>query len=80
MMLPAASARMWARSLELLVGVAVGIAIIASIAGLLVSYHYSLASGPAIILSAGIVYVASLFIGPVSGLVWRIRSSRHREA
>ena len=80
MMLPAASARMWARSLELLIGAAVIIAIGASIAGLLVSYHYSLASGPAIILSAGVVYVVSLIVGPISGLVWRILPPRHRQA
>ncbi|MEM7778214.1 MAG: metal ABC transporter permease [Pseudomonadota bacterium] len=80
MMLPAASARMWARSLELLMGIAVAIAITASVAGLLVSYHFALASGPAIILSAGVVYVVSLMIGRVSGLAWRILPLPRREA
>ncbi|MEM9028048.1 MAG: metal ABC transporter permease [Pseudomonadota bacterium] len=80
MMLPAASARMWARSLELLMGTAVAIAIMASVAGLLVSYHLALASGPAIILSAGAVYVVSLMIGRVSGLAWRILPLPRREA
>ncbi len=80
MMLPAASARFWVRSLDLLMAVAVAIAIMASISGLLVSFHFGLASGPAIILSAGIVYVVSLIFGPVSGLAWRILPPRHREA
>lgn len=80
MMLPAASARLWVRSLEWLIGVAVAIAIAASVAGLLVSYHFSLASGPAIILSAGVVYVVSLIIGTVSGWAWRFLPARHREA
>lgn len=80
MMLPAASARLWVRSLEWLIGVAVAIAIASSVAGLLVSYHYSLASGPAIILSAGVVYVVSLIVGTVSGWVWRFLPAPHREA
>ena len=80
MMLPAASARMWAKSLEGLMGIAVAIAIISSVAGLLVSYHFSLASGPAIILSAGGIYVVSLIIGPISGLAWRILPPPHRQA
>lgn len=80
MMLPAASARMWARSLEALIGIAVAVAMAASFAGLLVSYHFSLASGPAIILSAGAIYVASLIIGPVSGLAWRVLPPPQRQA
>lgn len=80
MMLPAASARMWARSMEMLMAVAVAIAMAASVSGLLVSYHFSLASGPAIILSAGAVYLVSLIIGPVSGLAWRILPTPQRQA
>ena len=35
------------------------------------SYHFSLPSGPAIILVAGIAYVLSIVVGPVGGLVAR---------
>ncbi|MEO1796639.1 MAG: metal ABC transporter permease [Pseudomonadota bacterium] len=69
MILPAAAARFWTSSIGGLTLGAAGIAILSSVAGLLLSYHYSLPSGPAIILVAGIVYVLSVFIGPVGGIV-----------
>ncbi|MGF1444810.1 MAG: metal ABC transporter permease [Pikeienuella sp.] len=68
MILPAAAARFWARSVGSMIAVAVTIAIVASVFGLLLSYHHSLPTGPAIILSAGVAYVLSLLIGPVGGL------------
>lgn len=80
MMLPAAIARLWVRTLEgLLVG-AILVAMAASVAGLLFSYHFAVASGPAIILSAGVLYLVSLIVGPVSGVLWRILPQAHREA
>lgn len=80
MMLPAAIARLWARSLEGLLAGAVLVAMAASVAGLLLSYHFAVASGPAIILSAGVLYLVSLIVGPVSGALWRILPQRHRTA
>ncbi|MEM7524628.1 MAG: metal ABC transporter permease, partial [Pseudomonadota bacterium] len=56
MILPAAAARFWATGVGALMGVAVAVAAVSSVAGLLLSYHYSLPSGPAIILVAGFVY------------------------
>ncbi|MEO0773635.1 MAG: metal ABC transporter permease [Pseudomonadota bacterium] len=69
MILPAAGARFWTDSIGGLLTLAMGIAILSSFAGLLLSYHYSLPSGPAIILVAGILYAVSLIIGPVGGLI-----------
>jgi zinc/manganese transport system permease protein len=80
MMLPAAAARFWVRTFEGMIAVALAVAIGSSFVGLLASYHLSLASGPAITLSAGIVYLASILIGPVSGVVWSILPKRHRTA
>jgi zinc/manganese transport system permease protein len=71
MILPAAAARFWAASIGGLVLFAVVVAVLSSLAGLLLSYHHSLPSGPAIILVAGIAYAASLIFGPVGGLVAR---------
>ncbi|MEL6476535.1 MAG: metal ABC transporter permease [Pseudomonadota bacterium] len=68
MILPAAASRFWARSVGGMIAVAVIVAIGASIAGLLLSYHYSLPTGPAIILSTGVVYLLSVIGGPVGGL------------
>jgi zinc/manganese transport system permease protein len=78
MMLPAAAARFWARRLTGLIAVAVLIALAASVAGLIVSYHWSLASGPAITLAAGVAYGVSILVGPVSGALWRLIPDRQR--
>ena len=80
MILPAAAARFWTASIGGLVMGAVFIAILSSVAGLLLSYYYSLPSGPAIILVAGIFYIASLLVGPVGGLAMRILQRTHFES
>ncbi|WP_428927706.1 metal ABC transporter permease [Marinibacterium sp. SX1] len=80
MILPAAAARFWATGIGGLILVAVAIALLSSIAGLLLSYHYSLPSGPAIILVAGIAYGASLVLGTAGGLVARALPRAHLEA
>ena len=67
MILPAAAARFWTASIGGLIAVAIVVAILSSLIGLLLSYHYSLPSGPAIILVAGVAYGVSLVIGPVGG-------------
>jgi zinc/manganese transport system permease protein len=43
--------------------VAAGLGLFASTAGLLLSYHINVPSGPAIILSAGVIYLLSLLFG-----------------
>jgi zinc/manganese transport system permease protein len=48
--------------------------VISSITGLLLSYHWSLPSGPAIVLMAGLVYTVSFLAGPVGSILaqhWR---------
>ena len=78
MMLPAASSRFWSRDLGGMVLVAVLIASLSSAVGLLVSYHYSLPSGPAIILAAGVIHLLSIAAGPVGGLLPRLIPVPHR--
>ncbi|MEM8622340.1 MAG: metal ABC transporter permease [Pseudomonadota bacterium] len=73
MILPAAASRFWATSVGGMIAVAVTLAVVASLAGLLLSYHHSLPSGPAIILAAGVAYAISLTVGPVGGLVRNAR-------
>lgn len=60
MMLPAATARLWTKKLDAMVLCAVGFALFAVYIGLILSYHFSLPAGPAIILVAGCVYGSSL--------------------
>lgn len=80
MLLPAITARFWALDLTGLMPMAVILALTASVAGLLVSYYASLPTGPAIVLAAGALYVASMLFGPRGGLVWRLLPARHLEA
>jgi zinc/manganese transport system permease protein len=80
MMLPAIIARFWARDITIMIAVAVGAAALCGYAGLLVSYHANLPSGPAIILTAGALYAVSVAVGPVGGLIWLALPRRHLEA
>lgn len=80
MMLPAAAARFWTARVEPMCVLAVLIGFASCIAGLLVSYHAALPSGPAIILSAGAVYAASILFGTRGLIASRARGHRHRTA
>lgn len=80
MILPAAAARFWASGIGGLIGVAIGVGILSSLIGLALSYHFSLPSGPAIILVAGMVYGISLVFGPVGGVIARARPRPSLEA
>ena len=79
MMLPAASARLWVDEFTALIGVAVAIGWVSAVVGLLASYHAGLPAGPAIILAAGVIYLASLVLGR-RGLVVARLTRRHLEA
>jgi zinc/manganese transport system permease protein len=80
MILPAAAARFWARDVTGMLAVAVAIAVVTSIAGLLLSFHVSVASGPAIILSAGLMYVLSMLGGPIGSVLAGRLPRRHLQA
>lgn len=80
MMLPAVIARFWARDITVMIVIAMLAASVSGYAGLLVSFHYSLPSGPSIILCAGVLYALSVMLGPVGGLLWQIMPRRHLEA
>ena len=80
MILPAAAARFWAARIGALIAVAIAVAMISSVSGLLLSYHLSLPSGPAIILAAGLAYGVSLVLGPVGSLAARVAVRRQLEA
>ena len=80
MMLPAATGRFWARDITLMMLIATASGLLAGYAGLLVSFHFGVASGPAIILIAGVLYLISLLFGQVGGLAWQLFPGRHLEA
>ncbi|WP_158807331.1 metal ABC transporter permease [Beijerinckia sp. L45] len=76
MMLPAAVAQLWVRGMPALFAVSIATACISGYAGLVISYHQGLASGPTIILVAGGLYVLSLLAAP-SGAFRRLLPRRH---
>jgi zinc/manganese transport system permease protein len=80
MMLPAAAARFWTSDITMMMIVSILIGIVSGIAGLLLSFHAELPAGPAIILSAGAVYIASLLVGREGGVLWLAWPGKHLEA
>jgi len=79
MMLPAAAARLWARTLPMMLALSVAFALGASLAGLIVSWHAGLPSGPLIVLTAGAIYLASLVAGRAGGMLRARQPGRHLE-
>jgi zinc/manganese transport system permease protein len=80
MMLPAAAARFWSADITIMMLIATAIGIGSGAGGLLLSFHAELPAGPAIVLLAGAVYLASLGLGREGGVVWLAWPGRHLEA
>jgi zinc/manganese transport system permease protein len=76
MMLPAAIAQLWSRSLPSMLAIAAATATASGYVGLVVSYQFGLASGPTVIITASAIYVFSILFAP-SGVVRRFVPSPH---
>lgn len=70
MMLPAIAARHWSNSLSGQVRASVLMAVLSSFCGLTMSYHLDIPTGPAIVMTAGGLWVLSMLTGPRASL-WR---------
>jgi zinc/manganese transport system permease protein len=70
MMLPAIAARHWSDSLAGQVRVAVALACLSSWGGLVASYNFDIPAGPAIVLTAGGLWLGSLLCGR-RGSLWQ---------
>lgn len=79
MMLPAATARLLSRDMTTMLGLAATLGVVASYAGLVISFQTALPSGPLIILTAGLFYLLALVFGPAGGLARRLKPARHLE-
>ena len=77
MMLPAVSSRLWHDTLPAQLVNASVQAMLASAAGLLLSYHLDTPSGPTIIACAGALYALSLLLAP-GGWLPRVLGTPHR--
>ena len=80
MMLPAFAARFWARDITAMAAIAIAVAIVSGVAGLLISFHAALAPAPTVILAAGVIYIGSLLFGGAGGVLRRSIHRRHLEA
>ncbi len=79
MMLPAASARLITKELSAMILLAAAEGILAGYAGLVISFHAGLPSGPLITLLAGLLYLLALVFGPAGGLIRLFWPGRHLE-
>ncbi len=81
MMLPAITARLWAKNMGILLLLAVLTALVCGFGGLLFSYYIEIPSGPAIILWCGAFYLVSVLFGLEGGIIpkW-LRHKKHRRA
>ena len=79
MMLPAICSRMWFSRMESLLIGSVLIAVLASIAGLLLSFYIDIPSGPAVILICGVIYFFSLLFATNGILMPYMKHKRHRK-
>lgn len=79
MMLPAITARLWAKSMGMMISMAALIALLCGFAGLLFSYHIEIPSGPAIILCCGVLYALSVVFGWEGGVLTKwLKRRRHK--
>lgn len=74
MMLPAVAARCWARTLPGLLLLAAGIGALCAWLGLSLSWMAGLPAGPAIVLTASMVFFFSILFGTRSGLAHSLRA------
>jgi zinc/manganese transport system permease protein len=77
LVLPAASARVWVRTLGAMLVLAAALALLGCTLGLLLSFHADWPSGPSIVLCLGLIYLLSLVLGR-QGLYPR-RNHTHRK-
>jgi iron/zinc/copper transport system permease protein len=77
---PAATAYLMTNHLWLMVFLAAGFGVIASIIGLYYSFTYNLASGPTIVVVASLMFAIAFFFSPKQGLVWRSLRTRKKKA
>ena len=81
LMLPATATRFWVRDISRACALASLIAMASGAIGLLVSYHASVPSGPAIVLTAGLFYLISLLAGTHDSLLAHsLKITRHKES
>lgn len=81
MMLPAITARLWAKSMGMMIALSAAITLLCGFGGLLFSYHVEIPSGPSIILCCGVLYGLSVAVGWEGGVLTKwLKRRKHRKA
>ena len=80
LLLPAVAASFWARQVVTMALVALPMAAMSGLVGLLISYHTSVPSGPAIVLVASLFYIVSLLLGTNDSVRMRLAPPAHLRA
>ena len=70
---PAATAALLARRLPAIMVFSVLVGLISSVAGLYLSFHADLPTGPSIVVVATGIFLAALLFSPSNGLIWQAR-------
>ena len=70
---PPATATLLARRLPGIMGYSIVISLVSTVAGLYLSFHADLPSGPSIVMVATGLFLLALFFAPGKGLVWQWR-------
>lgn len=68
---PAATASILTRRLPTLMGIAAVIGAFSGVAGLYASYYLNIASGPAVVLVASLIFVLVFLFAPERGYIWQ---------
>jgi zinc/manganese transport system permease protein len=76
MILPAASARFFSPTIPGQIAWAIGLGVLASVTGLMLSFHQDAAAGPAITLVLTLLFLGSLILGPNESVLARTLSRR----
>jgi len=77
MVLPAISTRLWTKNIDTAIGLSMVFGVLGAVIGLLLSYHFNLPSGPAIVLTASAWYLLSVFIGSSGGVLVGLFPKKH---
>ena len=70
---PAAAASLLTRRLSVMMGVAAVIGAVSGVTGVYISFYLNIASGPAVVLTATLIFVLAYLFAPKRGVVWRVR-------
>lgn len=73
MLLPAIASGFWTLRVNTSIALSVGIAILSSYAGILLSYHTNTPSGPVVVLVCGLICLMSVLMGRHGGFLFRAK-------